>query len=383
MAVTHFVWDELSDNVLTEVDDSGTTTAEYTNEPILYGELISQRRDSTDSYFHFDAQRSTRQLTSDNETETDSYSYSAFGETISETGSTENPFRYNGAVGYYTDQETGELYVRRRWYWPRLGRWLSMDPLMFIDGPNNFSYVRNNPIGLSDPSGQIRYFVYDLGFVDRSKANGICYDYEYVQRQDLSYIAWNGLPKYEAISRDEAGNDTTITGVWLQNIRAFIACEACETHRPLISSVQFWEWWSLEPKTDPRIGAYKIFGETEFRYYGTDEHILASTAFEQPVCTCKFQVRVRSYMGVVKDAATHRRLWGSDVRTWDQNWGILERPKPQVPDWFKKSNRWVDPKGTGRYLTRPVPNNHIWGYEVVCAAGKCEINNKFGYVEGI
>ncbi len=145
MPVSNFVWDELSDNVLMEVDDIGTTTAEYTNEPSQIGKLISQRRDSTDSYFHFDARRSTRQLTSENETETDSYSYSAFGVVVARSGTTENPFQYNGAIGYYTDQESGEVYVRTRSYKPRIGRWLSVDSLLFIDGPNLYVYVRNQP----------------------------------------------------------------------------------------------------------------------------------------------------------------------------------------------------------------------------------------------
>ncbi len=153
MVAINYVWDELSDNVILEVDDSGTTTAEYTNEPSLYGERISQRQDSADNYFHIDAQRSIRQLTSENETVTDSYSYTAFGEPVATSGTTENPFRYNGSVGYYTDTETGEIYIRRRTYRPEIARWLSRDPLDFVDGPDLYAYVNNHPED-ADPSGR-------------------------------------------------------------------------------------------------------------------------------------------------------------------------------------------------------------------------------------
>ncbi len=71
MTVTNYIWDELSDNVRMEVDDTGTVTAEYMNEPGQFGQLISQRRNSTNSFHHFDAQGSTRQLTNDAQTVTD------------------------------------------------------------------------------------------------------------------------------------------------------------------------------------------------------------------------------------------------------------------------------------------------------------------------
>ncbi len=80
MPVTNYIWDRVSDNVRMEVDDTGTVTAAYANEPGQFGELISQRRNSTNSFYHFDAQGSTRQLTTDSQVVSDSYTYNAFGE---------------------------------------------------------------------------------------------------------------------------------------------------------------------------------------------------------------------------------------------------------------------------------------------------------------
>jgi RHS repeat-associated protein len=38
-------------------------------------------------------------------------------------------------------------------YTPHVGRWLSEDPAGYVDGPNQYLYVKNNPINMTDPSG--------------------------------------------------------------------------------------------------------------------------------------------------------------------------------------------------------------------------------------
>jgi len=108
----------------------------YTHRPERFGELISQERSGVTSYFHYDGAHSTRLLTDDNGDITDTYIFSAYGELVARTGTTTNPFGYKGAVGYYTNSATGDIYVRARSYQPVTGRWLSMDPLGFVDGPN-------------------------------------------------------------------------------------------------------------------------------------------------------------------------------------------------------------------------------------------------------
>jgi YD repeat-containing protein len=90
--VTNYLWDEASPygDVVYEYDNSGSTLASY----VLGGTgLISQTRGSTTNYFLQDGQDSTRGLTSTTGTVTDTYSYTAFGELFSSTGSTVNPYR--------------------------------------------------------------------------------------------------------------------------------------------------------------------------------------------------------------------------------------------------------------------------------------------------
>jgi hypothetical protein len=38
-------------------------------------------------------------------------------------------------------------------YTPHVGRWISQDPAGYVDGPNRYLYVLNNPAGHFDPSG--------------------------------------------------------------------------------------------------------------------------------------------------------------------------------------------------------------------------------------
>lgn len=153
MAATNYIWDFATDSYLMEKDDGGNTTAVYTNEPVKYGRLISQRRGSTTSYYHFDGQGSTRQLTNPSGDVTDEYAYSAFGETIATSGSTAHHFRVTGIVGYYSDLDIGNVYVRLRSLNVGDGRWLSRDVVTITGSMHYFLYVHNSPIAQCDPSG--------------------------------------------------------------------------------------------------------------------------------------------------------------------------------------------------------------------------------------
>lgn len=153
MGLTHYVWDELSDNVLQETDDIGVTTVEYTCEPNDFGAVLSQRRNVSTYIYHYDGSGSTRQLTDQTGLETDRYKYDAWGNEISSFGTTENPYRFCGQHSYYTDQDTGDVYIRARSYQPSAGRWLSADPLRLADGPNAYLYALNQPVTNTDPSG--------------------------------------------------------------------------------------------------------------------------------------------------------------------------------------------------------------------------------------
>ena len=151
---TKYVWDGAS--YLFELDGTNTTKAVFTQEPGSYGGLNSQYRYNGSlwlpSYYHSDSLGNTTALTDDTEDITDTYQYDAFGNVLSHTGSTVNPFQFGGSWGYCTDPDTGHVYIRARIYIPRQGRWTSVDVLLFVDGPNVYAaYFVPNGV---DPSGR-------------------------------------------------------------------------------------------------------------------------------------------------------------------------------------------------------------------------------------
>lgn len=81
--------------------------------------------------------------------------YAAFGEPSASSAA------HKSADGIYRFRFSGREWLsqlglsehRNRYTNPKIGRWLSTDPLRFQDGANIYAYVLNEPIGKSDPSG--------------------------------------------------------------------------------------------------------------------------------------------------------------------------------------------------------------------------------------
>jgi len=148
-STTKYVWDR--HNIIQERDELNVVEAEYTYAPQAYGDLISQRRGSESSIYHFDALGSTLALTDASQVVTDSAFYKAFGEAWTSTGTTKNSYLWIGQIGYYHDEATGQDSLRARIYRTDQVRFTSEDPAEVE--ANLFRYTRNNPINSIDPSG--------------------------------------------------------------------------------------------------------------------------------------------------------------------------------------------------------------------------------------
>jgi RHS repeat-associated protein len=144
-------------NPFTETDGSDVTQAVYVVEPQTYGNIVSQRQLVggiwNSVYYHFDALGSTGSLSDGMAVVTDTYNYTAFGETKASTGATTNVYTWVGELGYFRDSETGSYNLRERPYEPDKARMKNPDPLGLEIDPNEYRVVGNNPVNAVDPSG--------------------------------------------------------------------------------------------------------------------------------------------------------------------------------------------------------------------------------------
>ena len=85
------------------------------------------------------------------------YDYGPFGEPLVSSGeATACPFQYQSK---WLDAASQHYYFGYRYYDPRLGRWLSRDPMGEAGGFNLYAYCGNDPVNRHDPLGLADQFV--------------------------------------------------------------------------------------------------------------------------------------------------------------------------------------------------------------------------------
>jgi RHS repeat-associated protein len=139
--------------VMEEYTSGGAVNAAY-----VYGQHppISQNRAGIRSFFHGDHLNSTRSLTGSGASPTDRYHFDAYGRTLVQSGSTENPYLYTGE---HRDRNLGLDYLRARYLNFSAGRFYGRDVLsgsrIRPSSQHRFLYGIANPINHRDPSGRI------------------------------------------------------------------------------------------------------------------------------------------------------------------------------------------------------------------------------------
>ncbi|MCI0565550.1 MAG: hypothetical protein MN733_44365, partial [Nitrososphaera sp.] len=104
-------------------------------------------------YFLQDHLGSTTALTGAGGALIEQQQYEAFG---ANAGSVRTRYGYTGRE---RDELTELVYYRARWYGPQEGRFLSEDPAGLDESANFYTYVVNNPLSYTDPSGM--YVMWD------------------------------------------------------------------------------------------------------------------------------------------------------------------------------------------------------------------------------
>ncbi len=145
-----FIYD--NEDILLELDGSNNITARYTHGPGIDGPLIMEKGGQS-FFYHADGLGSITELTNQSGTVAQRYTYSSFGKIESQLDPNFiQPYTFTSRE---FDSETGLYFYRTRYYDPATGRFLQEDPVFNRLRPNLYSYVFDNPINLTDPSGKI------------------------------------------------------------------------------------------------------------------------------------------------------------------------------------------------------------------------------------
>jgi RHS repeat-associated protein len=103
-------------------------------------------------FYHYDGSGNVAQLTDTSGATVAAYSYDAFGNTHTATGSqaASNLYRYQTKEVHAS---SGLYDFGFRFYSPSLGRWLNRDPLREDGGLHLYAAFANNPLAFADPYG--------------------------------------------------------------------------------------------------------------------------------------------------------------------------------------------------------------------------------------
>lgn len=139
-----------SDKVILELDDKGRQLGRN-----IYGNNLASRIiDGKKVYYLYNGHGDVTRLVGEDGAILAKYYYDAFGNLLENIEKVDNPFKY---AGYEYDKETGNYYVKSRYYDPAIARFLSEDTYRGRDDDplslNLYTYVHNEPIRYIDPDG--------------------------------------------------------------------------------------------------------------------------------------------------------------------------------------------------------------------------------------
>jgi len=135
-----------SDEILEE--RTSAVTVRYFHGVGIDQHLAAQDTSGTVSYYVADHLGSIVRVTNGVGTVTLTRDYDPYGNLL--TGSTQPTYAFTGREW---DAETGLYYYRAGYYDPKIGRFVSEDPIRFRGGINFYAYVDDNPVNESDPLG--------------------------------------------------------------------------------------------------------------------------------------------------------------------------------------------------------------------------------------
>jgi RHS repeat-associated protein len=244
---TNFIYD--GQDVVKDLNSDGSTV-NYLNGPGIDNKLrlTDSRLAATGPlYFLQDQLGSTTALTNSLGVVVSQMNYDSFGNPSA--GANLTRYTYTGRE---FDSDTGLFYYRARWYDPKVGRFISEDPIGLAGGINQFAYVGNNPQNGKDPSGLYEIDVhYYLTY--------------YLARMTGCFGDWEARQIAEFDQRSDEDSDK-IAG--LGNTERNAAFHSFGTHKQNAArAAELFEQARQGPGSLPRLGTYLHFLQDSFSHY--------------------------------------------------------------------------------------------------------------------
>lgn len=152
----NYLYDGL--DVVLERNASGSVLASYLRNPGArggIGGIISSQGLSKgtvpETYYSYDGIGSVANLSNTSGANITSFSYDAFGNLLTSPNA-------NNSRQFLTKEQdsTGFIYFGARYYDPRIGRFITQDPLGMVDGTNMYLYCGNDPVNWVDLWGRCK-----------------------------------------------------------------------------------------------------------------------------------------------------------------------------------------------------------------------------------
>jgi RHS repeat-associated protein len=145
--ITRYLYD--NEDILFEINGNNNIIAAYVHGPGIDEPIAMTNGQSY--YYHTDALGSITAITDSTGNVVQRYEYDSFGNiTFIQDPNFIQPYTYTGRE---YNPESGIYYYRARYYDPKIGRFISEDPIGLLGGINLYSYVGNSSLNYSDPFG--------------------------------------------------------------------------------------------------------------------------------------------------------------------------------------------------------------------------------------
>jgi RHS repeat-associated protein len=214
-STTHYCYNYAIDlqPIVAERDDgSGQLLRTYVWTPegeLLY--MIDAADGNAVTFYHFDRTGSTLALTDSTGSVTDAYAYAPYGNLLGHTGSSPQPFTFNGRWGVRQEGGEGDLYqMRARYYDAKTGRFMSRDPVWPVLGSASqvipYQFAKKNPLQWNDVTGLLDLIIPDGNGGGTGAISGNQYD---------DYLAGLSTEMAYANSVEQGSQEAQLLDTWM------------------------------------------------------------------------------------------------------------------------------------------------------------------------